>query len=123
MPGMLNTREAGRITIFGPDGTVEYGTCGCVHCGGHFPAPRFGASEEDKATRVGRGFCFNCNGYICGPCCEVCVPEEQYLENLEAGRDPNFRPIMVSVPNTMELTDGIAKRVQGHSAAARRGGR
>lgn len=98
MPGMLNRRERSRVTIECADGgRIEFGMVACCHCGGHFPAPRFGSSEADKASRIGRGWCDRCNDYICGAGCLKCVPLEQYLENLEKGRDPEFVPIVVPV--------------------------
>jgi hypothetical protein len=93
----MRSREAGIGTLIDPGADkpiAEFGFHACVHCGGHFPAPRFGQSPEDKASRVGRGFCMNCNGYICGKDCVDCVPLEVYLENIEKGRDPSFRPII-----------------------------
>lgn len=96
----LINREAGIGTMIDPNKDkplYEIGYYGCVHCGGHFPMPRFGNSEEDRATRIGRGFCMRCNGYICGASCANCVPLEQYLENLENGRDPDFVPVVVPV--------------------------
>lgn len=97
MPQLLNTREAGFVTIFCADGgrVVKYGMSGCVHCGGQFPTPRMGTSDEDKATRVGRGFCQNCNGYVCGKGCAECIPVDLLLENMEKGRPEDYRPIIV----------------------------
>ena len=82
--------EAGRFTFFDPGSdkpVLEVGTLSCAHCGGQW-IPRPGSG-------IVRGFCQRCNGYICGPGCEACVPLDQYLSNLEAGRDPHFRPIIV----------------------------
>jgi len=66
---------------------LEKRTVQCVHCGGHF-------IPEPGSGRV-RGFCFQCAGPICGPGCVECVPTDVYLENLEKGRPPDFRPIIV----------------------------
>lgn len=88
MPPMLNTREAGRVTIIDPGSDkpiAEYGMCNCCHCGGQFETPRFGANEVDKKSRIGRGYCQNCNGFICGASCKDCVPLEVYLESMEKG--------------------------------------
>lgn len=62
----------------------------CVHCCGHFPS--WSGSGNT------RGWCLNCSGPICGNGCARCVHWEQMLENLEAGREANFKPIRVSVP-------------------------
>ncbi len=91
-------REAGHVTICDPGSDrplLSIGTTACVHCGGHFSTPRFGASPADKGSRVGRGFCQKCNGYICGPGCLECVPEEQMLENMENGKPLDYYPIIV----------------------------
>ena len=93
-------REAGYVVISDPGSDVpilSIGMSACVHCGGQFATPRFGTLPGDKTSRIGRGFCTNCGGYICGAGCSACVPVEQYLENLEHGRDPLFRPIVVPV--------------------------
>lgn len=85
-------KEAGVITLIDPGADkplLEAGTLCCCHCGGHWtPAPGSG--------RV-RGFCTNCMGPVCGPGCAACVPTDLYLTNLELGRDPAFRPVVVPV--------------------------
>jgi len=82
-------RPHGWLFGFGPDGqTAEYETVKCVHCGGHFVL-------QPGSGRL-RGWCVNCNGMICGPDCVECVPEEQLLLNLEAGRPADYKPIQVS---------------------------
>lgn len=68
---------------------LELGTAQCCHCGGHFPI-RPGSGTI-------RGFCQQCNGPVCGRSCEMCVPTEQLLENMEKGRAWDFRPIVVGV--------------------------
>jgi hypothetical protein len=89
----LNRTEAGLITISDPGADKpisEVSTVRCSHCGGHFyPKPGSG--------RI-RGWCTSCNGPVCGPGCAACVNWEQYLENLEKGRDPEFKPVQVYVP-------------------------
>jgi hypothetical protein len=46
-----------------------------------------------------RGKCLICHGITCGPrCSRKCRPVEQLLENLEAGRHPDYTPIRVIVP-------------------------
>lgn len=98
-------KDAGYAVFSDPGSDVpilELATVQCCHCGGHFPAPRFGNSAEDRASRLGmdgkhpRGWCHRCNGYICGAGCLECVPVELYIENIEKGRPDNFIPINVS---------------------------
>lgn len=94
MPGLRKT-EAG-VVVFEDRETgakiLEIGTLQCVHCGGHWwPQPGSG--------RI-RGFCSRCAGPICGPDCAECIPTELLLENMEKGRDINFRPIVVSTSFT-----------------------
>lgn len=82
-------REAGLMIYSDPGADkpiLEIMTVQCVHCGGHF-SPKPGSG-------IVRGFCQNCNGYVCGPGCAKCVPVEQLLENYEKGRDPDYRPIV-----------------------------
>lgn len=88
----FNKKEFGRIIAVDPGADrpiLEISTMQCCHCGGHFyPQPGSG---------IVRGFCQRCMGPVCGPGCAECVPEEQYLENMEKGRAHNFRPIIVPV--------------------------
>lgn len=82
-------RESGLIIVADPGADpplAEIPTLQCVHCGRHFPV-RPGSGKI-------RGVCLRCNGPICGPGCAACVPAEQQLENLEAGRPLDFRPIV-----------------------------
>lgn len=79
-------------------------TVQCVHCGAHFPKPkpklttrtltRDEAYEFEKQGRKARGWCMNCKGFICGPECAKCVPQEQLLENIEKGQPLDFRPVV-----------------------------
>lgn len=88
--GRLAKREHGTATYYDPGSDrpiLEVGTLSCCHCGGQW-IPRPGSG-------VVRGFCQNCNGFVCGPGCAACVPVEQYLENMEKGRPDTFRPIIV----------------------------
>ena len=90
-------REKGIVTVVDPGvdkPLFEAGTLMCVHCGGHW-IPQAGSGKT-------RGYCMNCAGPVCGPCCAACVPTEQYLENLEKGRPEDFRPIMVPVSFSAE---------------------
>ncbi len=111
----LSKTDHGLITISDPGAdcpVIESKTTMCVHCGGMFelkpykrltiPMTAFEAVRREAEGKKVRGFCQNCNGYICGPSCAACVPLEQYLENIEKGRDPNFRPICASVPHNFE---------------------
>lgn len=105
----MTIRDDG-LMIFSDPGSdapiLEVKTLRCCHCGGHFPANPslskdvFGPEEAKKrqaAGRTVRGFCQNCNGPVCGPDCAECVPVELYLENMEHGRDPNFKPAFSSL--------------------------
>ena len=90
-------REAGEITIVDPGGDRPLGvapTLQCVHCGAHF-------TPQPGSGRV-RGFCTRCHGPVCGPGCAQCVPHEQQLENLEAGRD-RLAPRPLAVPCSLVL--------------------
>ena len=107
----LSKTEAGVATYNDPGADkpiIELVTHQCCHCGGHFFSKPKGlitkilttdeAKQKAAEGKNIRGWCMNCNGPICGPSCSACVPVEQYLENMEKGRDPNFRPTVVSVP-------------------------
>jgi hypothetical protein len=81
-------KDCGHITISDPgsDKPLEVvKTVQCVHCGGHFP---FGPGYTKH-----RGWCYRCNGAICGAKCLDCVPIEQWLENVEKGRPEWFTPV------------------------------
>jgi hypothetical protein len=72
-------------------GNVSDGeTVQCVHCGGHF----FIGPGYTK----GRGFCMNCNGFICGERCQECVPWEKALEIAEGTRNPTA--VSIAVPTS-----------------------
>ncbi len=65
----------------------------CVHCS------RLWMWEKGSGRR--RGFCLKCGGFTCGNAkCDVCVPKEQQIDNLEAGLPANHVPTAtaVSVP-------------------------
>lgn len=76
-------REPGCVTVCDPGSDkpiLEAQTLQCVHCGGHWiPQPGSGRL---------RGFCMRCNGPICGPDCQECVPVEKLLEIMEGTCDP-----------------------------------
>lgn len=85
-------REAGTITICDPGSDkpiLEASTLQCCHCGRHW-VPRPGSGNT-------RGFCFKCNRPVCGPKCAECVPIEQLLENIEAGRPDEYTPTRAPV--------------------------
>jgi hypothetical protein len=66
-----------------PDGQViELNLYTCCHCQRVWEAPTRSLGGE-----MAGGFCGRCCGYICrDPRCGECVPWEQRLENVEAGR-------------------------------------
>lgn len=80
------------------DGVLcEADTWQCNHCGGHERVVR-------GSGRL-RGFCTNCGKYV-HPHCSVevtgkCVPQEQMVDNMDAGRPLDFRQIIVSVPRSV----------------------
>lgn len=79
---------------------LELKCLSCVHCGGQFP-------HQPGSGKI-RGFCMNCNGPVCGPGCAECIPTELYLENLEHGRAPNFKPVFSSLSGaTMWLPETV----------------
>ena len=52
----------------------------CAHCGRLWPYCR--------GSGVERGWCMNCGKLTCGSDeCDVCVPSEQLIKNMEAGMD------------------------------------
>lgn len=85
-------QDAGLIVVSGPqsDALARSATRMCVHCGGHWVV--------EPGSGALRGFCQNCNGYICGPGCMECVPVEKMLDIMEGTRNPTavsvsgFRP-------------------------------
>lgn len=92
-------RESGTIIVAGPnfEGPVlEAGTVQCVHCGRHW--------IRRPGSGIIRGWCMRCNGPICGPQCEECVPQEQQIENIEQGRPLKFRPVRVAVRTPPKLS-------------------
>lgn len=86
---MAIRRDDGYVIISDPGSDkpiLEIASVQCVHCGGHW-IPQPGSGKI-------RGFCMRCNGPICGPGCQECVPTDLLLENMEKGRPLNFRPIV-----------------------------
>ena len=87
-----STKAKGYSSLFDPEGSLqEWDTLQCVHCSGHF--------RVVPGSGKIRGFCFNCNGPICGPNCATCIPTELLLENIEKGRPLDFRPVVAAFPN------------------------
>jgi len=88
-------RPAGVLITIPDDGSLEtqQDTLQCVHCFRHWVLPRVAALAA--AIRGEFGFCARCNGITCGKKCQECVHKEQWLENVEAGRPENYRPIRV----------------------------
>lgn len=86
-------------------GVVSLPTTQCCHCGSVFPLPSFANDAESRKNRIGRGFCMNCNGFICGKDCEECVPEEMWLELQEGTRNPTA--VKSAVPQGQIWTPGM----------------
>lgn len=75
---LITTPEEGKV--------VTEPTVMCAHCGRNW-IPR-------KGSGIRRGVCLCCYGYTCGaPECDQCVPLELQIENMEAGRPLDYRPI------------------------------
>lgn len=75
---------------------AEIATTQCVHCGGHFPTPSFANDAASRKRRIGRGYCYNCAGFICGEKCAECKPLERWLDEQEGTVDPTA--VSVAVP-------------------------
>lgn len=68
---------------------VQSDTISCCHCGCVY--------QWKPGSGKRRGFCLRCNGFTCGtPRCDACIPVEQLLENIEAGRSLDFRRIIAA---------------------------
>lgn len=86
----------GYFTIVTPDQpTIEGETVQCRHCGSHFPI-------SPGSGKI-RGFCFNCNGPICGPDCQECIPYEKRLDMEDSGKSPTA--VSVATPSKLWLPD------------------
>lgn len=76
-----------RATVPGPNGTtietqemgrvIECDTLQCVHCGMHW-------QHKPKSGKI-RGYCYRCQGPICGSKCQACYPQEKQLEDMDKG--------------------------------------
>ena len=85
-------RAAGYVQVFSDAPTVTADTLQCCHCAMHYVVV--------KGSGKKRGWCMVCNKPTCGQAkCEACLPWEQMLENIESGRDLNYKPIRASVPD------------------------
>ena len=88
----------GHSVEFGPSGELIFNNLyTCCHCQYTWEAPT-GSLGGKKAG----GFCGKCVGYICRnpDCLKECIPVEQRLENVEAGKHfLTVKPTMVSVPD------------------------
>lgn len=74
----MTSRDDGLIIISDPGSDKplqEIKMLQCCHCGGHF-------KSEPGSGKI-RGYCTNCNGFVCGPKCAECVPMEKMLEIME----------------------------------------
>lgn len=80
-------RYGGTILI---DGKEVAETAQCVHCDGHFVMVK-------GSGRI-RGWCVNCNGFVCGPACAACIPWEKKMELMEGKAVPDA---IVSVPRSI----------------------
>ena len=101
-----------RASVSKPDGVLittdddtgkesQLDTVQCVHCGRHWLWEK--AVQEAMGGKL--GFCQSCAGITCGAACQACVPKEQQLENIEAGRLDwrVYRPIRVNFPQGLPL--------------------
>lgn len=71
-------------------------TVQCCHCGKHIII----RDAFAQAIKGKLGYCGRCNHITCGsPECQNCVPQEQQIENIEAGRHDwrTYRPIRVPI--------------------------
>ncbi len=91
-------KEAGRITVSDPGSDkviLEQGTLQCCHCGKHW--------QVKPGSGNVRGYCFKCNGPICGRGCLECVPFEKWLDATEKGLTPEQVGVSVAVPASLKL--------------------
>ena len=72
------SHTSGSSILFGPEiATVERDTVSCVHC-------QFTWAVQPGSGHK-RGFCYGCNGPICGKrrCMQHCIPWEKQCEEIE----------------------------------------
>jgi hypothetical protein len=94
---LVSRRPAGHTIVTDDTGVIsESDMLQCVHCGYQWQI-RPGSGKL-------RGFCFRCNGPVCGQRCENCVPIEAQLEIMEGTRNPTA--VSVAVPKLI-LPPGV----------------
>lgn len=106
--GKLVQRDFGHMTYtpLGSDKAIAViPTHKCCHCDRRFVMRQratvtqaltpFEARVLQAQGKVVRGVCGNCGGIFCGPDCQVCIHPDQKLENIEAGRPEDWKPIRV----------------------------
>lgn len=92
---MLHSKQSGEFEQHGLYGEVKRGgTHQCVHCQYTWIAA--------PGSGTVRGWCMTCQGFVCGVGCEKCVHYEQKIENIEAGRPIDFKPIRIFVPQGID---------------------
>lgn len=73
---------------------VTHDTVSCIHCGYNW------VWQAGSGRR--RGWCMKCAGIVCGrPACQQIGcngGQDRILDNLEAGKPLDHKPIIVSVP-------------------------
>lgn len=90
-PSHVRMRGTLISTPIDSDKVVQRDCVQCVHCS------RVWLWEPGSGRR--RGYCLRCNGITCGrPLCDnACMPILQMIENMEAGRPWDWRPVTVYV--------------------------
>lgn len=84
MFGHSKNKAAGHITISSSDGTQEFETRQCIHCGKHWVYVPGSGTE--------RGWCMRCHGLTCGAQkCKNCVPYEAQIEIMEGAKEVTAR--------------------------------
>lgn len=89
------------------DKVVMADTFMCCHCGLH--------EQINPGSGKRRGYCSRCAKFTCGrKCCDVCIPIEQRLDNMDAGLGcwSEYRPITASVPRTVGNGNGNGNAVK-----------
>lgn len=91
----MSRRPGAVVQLFDPEQPTELQLemVACCHCGKYHPM-RGAAMLLAGGVRV-LDYCSRCDGVHC-PSCVQCVPVEQRLENIEAGR-----PLLASRPTSI----------------------